>query len=196
MNTNTSTISWAVTLNKQVGNLNQSINPWPQPFSKLPQRIAACVHPAPRRTAAIKRADSTFAEAIVEFRPHDSLSNSPDYSRRRWLIPRLAETFRAARRSRGTPIPCLPLVALADMKDTTMPCFCLVYDATGAIPLFESLPPAGPDVKQRHALALALARTVASLHIVGIVHGGINTDSLCLQCNTLLLGVRHRQDRC
>jgi serine/threonine protein kinase len=71
---------------------------------------------------------------------------------------------------------------LSECRTSSPPVFVLIYAAESLYSLDEGIkyiPP--PSSNQRLRLALGIAKSIAALHLAGIVHGGINTENIYLR---------------
>jgi hypothetical protein len=138
-----------------------------------------------RRFGALARGRE-FLNVMVEFRPYISelwKIRPLDYERQRWQVLKLGRMLQAATsQSAATSFPCVPLLFLSECRTSSPPVFVLIYAAESLYSLDEGIkymPPPSPD--QRLRLALRIAKSIAALHLAGIVHGGINTESIYLR---------------
>jgi hypothetical protein len=143
-----------------------------------------------RRRYGVLDHDGRLEKVMVEFRPYPQRDEgdddgAADYEIRRWAVARLARTLLACSAppdNTESGFPSVPLRCLSEIRDSSTPCFLLVYAAEGLYGLDELIArhrrrPA-PAPERRLWLALCYARALASLHLADLVHGSINTENL------------------
>jgi hypothetical protein len=138
-----------------------------------------------RRFGALAH-DHQFLKVMVEFRPYlpQLWKTRPfDYDRQRWQFLKLGRMLQTATsQSAAASFPCVPLLFLSECQTSSPPVFVLIYAAESLYSLDEAIrysPP--PPPKQRLRLALRIAKSIAALHLAGIVHGGINSENVYLR---------------
>jgi len=139
----------------------------------------------PRRFGVLEH-HGRLERVMVEFRQYPQDTSSWEYKERRWAVGRLGRVLLASTRRDRTadaPFPCVPLRCLADLADSSTPCFALVYSVDGIVGLDEAMraPAPPPSTQRRASLALAYAQALAALHLAELVHGGVNTENLYLR---------------
>jgi hypothetical protein len=139
----------------------------------------------PRRFGAFDY-ENQLRKVMVEFRPYLPKlweTRPTEYDRQKWQVIKLGRMLRAATASdAAASFPCVPLLFLSECRTSSPPTFVLIYAAENLYSLDEAVrfsPP--PSPQQRLRLALRLARSIAALHLAGIVHGVINPENIYLR---------------
>jgi hypothetical protein len=139
----------------------------------------------PRRFGAFDY-ENQLRKVMVEFRPYLPKlweTRPTEYDRQKWQVLKLGRMLRAATAGdTAASFPCVPLLFLSECRTSSPPTFVLIYAAENLYSLDEAVrfSPA-PSLQQRLRLALRLARSIAALHLAGIVHGGINPENIYLR---------------
>ncbi|KAK9772031.1 putative Protein kinase domain-containing protein [Seiridium cardinale] len=131
----------------------------------------------PRRFGVLEH-DGQLEKVMVEFRPYPEDARLPEYLERQERFYSLAQLVLERSRQRSV----VPLRGVANMSDSSTPCFLLIYRADRLVALDEAFGLLGmPTVKERIWLALKYAEAVEALHTREICHGLINPYNLYLQ---------------